>query len=257
MAFSGFFSFEMDNFVAVPATNECTSGWLSAWCLKRFNSLSMRISYKMQLQKKVRIPLSQFQDALRRVSTCLWIDKLTASVDWDRESKLGCAESCTLFDFGMLCAAAIADRLAVQLGCELLKMVPGRVSTEVDAHLSYDTDASVEKALKLVDLYEQKGIGPERLYIKMASTWEGIRACEILQKKGIDCNMTLLFSFAQVQHRINNDLILNCVISCMILLGHQLLQYQRSLPQNTKKTILIVSTFLLCAPGCWVCKCKR
>lgn len=94
--------------------------------------------------------------------------------------------------------AAIADRLAVLMGCELLSIVPGRVSTEVDANLSYDTEATVAKALKLVDLYKQKGIGVDRLYIKIASTWEGIRACEILQKQGIDTNMTLLFSFAQV-----------------------------------------------------------
>lgn len=91
----------------------------------------------------------------------------------------------------------VADLLSVNLGAELLKIVPGRVSTEVDAHLSYDTQASVDKALKLLDLYAKKGIDHSRLYIKMASTWEGIRACEILQKQGIDTNMTLLFSFAQ------------------------------------------------------------
>lgn len=79
-----------------------------------------------------------------------------------------------------------------------MDIVPGRVSTEVDAHLSYDTDATVAKAQRIVDLYKSKGIEAERLYIKIASTWEGIRACEILQKQGIDCNMTLLFSFAQV-----------------------------------------------------------
>jgi transaldolase len=73
----------------------------------------------------------------------------------------------------------------------------GRVSTEVDAHLSFNTDQTVDKALRLVDLYEKKGIGPERLYIKLASTWEGIRACEALERRGISCNMTLLFSFAQ------------------------------------------------------------
>eukprot|EP00210_Caulerpa_lentillifera_P002232 g2145.t1 len=93
--------------------------------------------------------------------------------------------------------ASIADRLAVLIGCELLEIVPGRVSTEVDAHLSYDTNATVEKAQRLVELYKAKGIDTKRLYIKIASTWEGIRACEILKEKGIDCNMTLLFSFAQ------------------------------------------------------------
>eukprot|EP00887_Chlorella_sp_A99_P002925 scaffold24.g2925.t1 len=91
--------------------------------------------------------------------------------------------------------ALIADQLAVTIGCELLKLIPGRVSTEVDAHLSYDTKATVDKALRLVDLYAKRGVEPSRLYA--ASTWEGIRACEQLQKQGIDCNMTLLFSFAQ------------------------------------------------------------
>ncbi|PSC68438.1 Transaldolase [Micractinium conductrix] len=91
----------------------------------------------------------------------------------------------------------IADQLAVNIGTELLSIVPGRVSTEVDAHLSHDTLATVDKALHLVDLYVQRGIDPDRLYIKIASTWEGIRACEVLQQEGIDCNMTLLFSFAQ------------------------------------------------------------
>lgn len=93
--------------------------------------------------------------------------------------------------------ALIADQLAVTIGCELLKLIPGRVSTEVDAHLSYDTKATVDKALRLVDLYAKRGVEPSRLYVKAASTWEGIRACEQLQKQGIDCNMTLLFSFAQ------------------------------------------------------------
>ncbi|GAB4823262.1 hypothetical protein N2152v2_010308 [Parachlorella kessleri] len=93
--------------------------------------------------------------------------------------------------------ALVADRLAVNIGSELLKLVPGRVSTEADAHLAYDTRACVDKALRIVDLYAEKGIDTSRIYIKLASTWEGIRACEELQKQGIDCNMTLLFSFAQ------------------------------------------------------------
>lgn len=88
--------------------------------------------------------------------------------------------------------------MAVLIGCEILKIIPGRVSTEVDAHLSYDTQGSIDKAMRLVDLYEKKGIDSSRLYIKMASTWEGAEACKILQSKNIDCNMTLLFSFAQV-----------------------------------------------------------
>ncbi|KAL4420874.1 hypothetical protein ABPG77_002833 [Micractinium sp. CCAP 211/92] len=91
----------------------------------------------------------------------------------------------------------VADQLAVNIGTELLSIVPGRVSTEVDAHLSYDTMATVDKALHLIDLYVARGVDPKRLYIKIASTWEGIRACEVLQQEGIDCNMTLLFSFGQ------------------------------------------------------------
>lgn len=89
------------------------------------------------------------------------------------------------------------DRLAVAIGSEILKLVPGRVSTEVDARLSFDTDASIAKAHKLVQLYADAGIGSERLLIKLASTWEGIRAAERLERDGIQCNLTLLFSFAQ------------------------------------------------------------
>jgi len=91
----------------------------------------------------------------------------------------------------------VADILAVNIGVEMLKIVPGRVSTEVDAHLSLDTRATVDKALKIVELYSQRGVDPSRLYIKMASTWEGIEACRKLEAQGVNCNMTLLFSFAQ------------------------------------------------------------
>ncbi|KAK9909136.1 hypothetical protein WJX75_007727 [Coccomyxa subellipsoidea] len=91
----------------------------------------------------------------------------------------------------------VADILAVNIGAELLKIVPGKVSTECDAHLSYDTQATIDKGLRIVDLYAKKGVDPKRLYIKIASTWEGIRACKVLQKQGIETNMTLLFSFAQ------------------------------------------------------------
>jgi transaldolase len=90
-----------------------------------------------------------------------------------------------------------SDRLAVAIGAEILKLVPGRVSTEVDARLSFDTDATVAKAHRLVELYDAAGIGRDRLLIKMASTWEGIRAAERLEREGIHCNLTLLFSFAQ------------------------------------------------------------
>ena len=76
-------------------------------------------------------------------------------------------------------------------------MVPGRVSTEVAANLSFDTAATIAKARKLIGLYEKKGVAPERILIKVVSTWEGIRAAELLEKEGIHCNLTLLFSFAQ------------------------------------------------------------
>ncbi len=91
----------------------------------------------------------------------------------------------------------VTDRLAVNFGAELTKLVPGRVSTEVDADLSFDTQGSVEKARAIIADYASRGIGRERILIKLASTWEGIRAAEILQKEGIDCNMTLIFSIAQ------------------------------------------------------------
>lgn len=92
---------------------------------------------------------------------------------------------------------AACDKLAVAIGCEILKIVPGRVSTEVDARLSFDTKASIAKAKHLIELYAQAGIGKERVLIKLASTWEGIRAAEVLEKDGINCNLTLLFSFSQ------------------------------------------------------------
>ena len=93
--------------------------------------------------------------------------------------------------------SAVADRLAISVGAELAAIVPGRVSTEVDADLSFDTEASVAKAREIIAAYDARGIGRERILIKLASTWEGIKAGEILQKEGIDCNLTLLFSKAQ------------------------------------------------------------
>lgn len=93
--------------------------------------------------------------------------------------------------------AAVADRLAISVGGELVGLVPGRVSTEVDADLSFDTTATVAKARAIVDAYAARGIGRERVLIKIAATWEGIRAAEILQKEGIDCNLTLIFSLVQ------------------------------------------------------------
>jgi transaldolase len=94
-------------------------------------------------------------------------------------------------------AEAFMDHLLVAFGCEILKLVPGRVSTEVDAALSFDTAGTLAKARRLIALYEQAGFGRERILIKVASTWEGIRAAEQLEREGIHCNLTLLFSFAQ------------------------------------------------------------
>lgn len=91
----------------------------------------------------------------------------------------------------------IADALTVGVGAELSTLVPGRVSTEVDANLSFDVDAAAAKARALIAAYEARGVGRDRILIKLASTWEGIRAAEILQGEGIDCNLTLLFSLAQ------------------------------------------------------------
>ncbi len=92
---------------------------------------------------------------------------------------------------------AFMDQLFVNFGCEILKVVPGRVSTEVDPGLSFDTEGTVAKAFRLIELYERAGVGRERVLIKIASTWEGIRAADELEHQGIHCNLTLLFSFAQ------------------------------------------------------------
>jgi transaldolase len=91
----------------------------------------------------------------------------------------------------------VTDRLAVNFGAELTKIVPGRVSTEVDADLSFDTDRMVEKARHLIADYESRGVARDRILIKVASTWEGILAAEILQREKIDCNLTLLFALPQ------------------------------------------------------------
>ena len=93
--------------------------------------------------------------------------------------------------------AAVCDRLAVSFGSELARIIPGRVSTEVDADLSFDTEATVARARAIVAAYEERGVPRERILIKIASTWEGIRAAEVLQGEGIDCNLTLLFSLTQ------------------------------------------------------------
>lgn len=93
----------------------------------------------------------------------------------------------------------VGDMLAVKIGCEVLTSIPGVISTEVDARLSFDTAATVAKARKLILLYQQAGISSDRVLIKIASTWEGIQAAKILEAEGIHCNLTLLFHFAQAQ----------------------------------------------------------
>lgn len=111
-------------------------------------------------------------------------------------------------DYAPLLAEAIArhgtadkvelmNRLLVRFGCEILRLIPGRVSTEVDARLSFDTPATLERARRLMALYEAEGVSRERVLIKVAATWEGIRAAEVLEREGIHTNLTLLFSFAQ------------------------------------------------------------
>lgn len=94
-------------------------------------------------------------------------------------------------------SAIVLDRLAINFGKEILKIVPGRVSTEVDSRLSFDTEGTIEKARSLISMYQEEGIGRERILIKIASTWEGIKAATVLEQEGIHCNLTLLFSFAQ------------------------------------------------------------
>ena len=93
--------------------------------------------------------------------------------------------------------ALTLDQVAVNFGCEILKTIPGKVSTEVDARLSFDTDATVARAQHIIDLYQQQGVDKERVLIKIAATWEGVQACQQLQAQGINCNLTLMFHFAQ------------------------------------------------------------
>jgi transaldolase len=91
----------------------------------------------------------------------------------------------------------VMNRLLVAFGCEILKHIPGRVSTEVDARLSFDTEATVARARRIIELFAAEGVGKDRVLIKMAATWEGIQAAAQLEREGIHCNLTLLFSFAQ------------------------------------------------------------
>jgi len=103
----------------------------------------------------------------------------------------------TVRDHSSKHAADIIDQLLIAFGCEILKIIPGRVSTEVDARLSFDAKRSIDKAHEIIKLYEAAGVDRARVLIKLASTWEGVRAAEVLQKDGINCNMTLLFSPVQ------------------------------------------------------------
>lgn len=95
--------------------------------------------------------------------------------------------------------AKACDAFAVAVGCEIVTLIPGRISTEVDARLSFDTDATIAKAHSLIEQYDRAGVSKDRVLIKVASTWEGIRAASVLEKEGINCNLTLLFGFAQAQ----------------------------------------------------------
>jgi transaldolase len=124
---------------------------------------------------------------LKALGTPIFADKVKEAIAWGR--KQGGQ------DDGVV--AAVADRLAVDVGAALAEIVPGRVSTEVDADLSFDTQGSIAKAHQIIAAYKERGIERDRILIKLASTWEGIKAAEVLQTEGIDCNLTLLFSQAQ------------------------------------------------------------
>ena len=124
---------------------------------------------------------------LKALDTDMFDDAFAEAIKWGK-AKSGASDAV---------AASVADRLAVSVGAELTKLVPGRVSTEVDADLSFDTEGSLKKAREIIAAYKERGIERDRILIKLASTWEGIRAAEVLQKEGIDCNLTLLFSKAQ------------------------------------------------------------
>ncbi|WP_454747052.1 transaldolase [Ciceribacter selenitireducens] len=124
---------------------------------------------------------------LKALGTDAFADAFKEAITWGKAK--GGAEEAVV--------EAIADRLAVSVGAALAALVPGRVSTEVDADLSFDTRASIAKAHEIIAAYKERGIERDRILIKLASTWEGIRAAEVLQGEGIDCNLTLLFSKAQ------------------------------------------------------------
>lgn len=124
---------------------------------------------------------------LKALGTPAFADAIKEAVGWGK--KQGGDQDAVV--------AAVADRLAISVGAALAKLVPGRVSTEVDADLSFDTQASIAKAHNIIAAYKERGIERDRILIKLASTWEGIRAAQVLQSEGIDCNLTLLFSKAQ------------------------------------------------------------
>ncbi|WP_117195711.1 transaldolase [Rhizobium terrae] len=124
---------------------------------------------------------------LKAIGTPVFADKVKEAIAWGR--KQGGQQDAVV--------SAVADRLAISVGAALSELVPGRVSTEVDADLSFDTEASIAKAHQIIAAYKERGIERDRILIKLASTWEGIRAAEVLQTEGIDCNLTLLFSQAQ------------------------------------------------------------
>ena len=117
---------------------------------------------------------------------------ITNAIDWALDIKGSDKDSQTTLE-------NVGDKLAVNIGCEVLTSIPGVISTEVDARLSFDTAATVAKARKLIRLYQDAGISSDRILIKIASTWEGIQAAKILEAEGIHCNLTLLFHFAQAQ----------------------------------------------------------
>ncbi|TCT44530.1 transaldolase [Martelella mediterranea] len=124
---------------------------------------------------------------LKALSTDMFDDQIDEAIKWGK-AQTGSKEAVV---------DAVASRLAIDVGAALVNIVPGRVSTEVDADLSFNMEGSIAKAHEIIKAYEDRGIGRERILIKLASTWEGIRACEVLQKEGIDCNLTLLFSKCQ------------------------------------------------------------
>lgn len=114
---------------------------------------------------------------------------LTQAVNWSKAQTLSIKEQVSL----------AADKLSVLIGLEVLKIIPGRISTEVDARLSFDKEQSIAKARSLINMYEEAGINKDRILIKLASTWEGIQAAKQLELEGIQCNLTLLFNFAQAK----------------------------------------------------------